>query len=243
MPVHDWRRVDAGIFHAFHLSWLSNLASVLNDGLLPPEYYALIELRHRGSVIPPLMGQFTEEPVADLVAHLDLPSNPMTRFRSEAGDAAYWNKKNRIVVRHEDGHIAIGVIEIVSAGDKAAGYAFRRFVDHAIDLITSKVHLLVVDLNLPTRLDPRGMHAAIWEQYTGQSFDPPEKEPLTLVAYQASDSVSAYVEPTHIGAELRDMPLFLMSNGYTAIPLEQTYQSAYRSIPQRWRRVVEGSTD
>ena len=43
MPIHDWTRVDAGIFHDFHLGWIAEIRHVLNGGLLPPNYYALAE--------------------------------------------------------------------------------------------------------------------------------------------------------------------------------------------------------
>src|ERR1700751_5613393 len=43
MPVHDWGRVEAGIFHAFHHDWITEMARALNRGLLPGEYYALPE--------------------------------------------------------------------------------------------------------------------------------------------------------------------------------------------------------
>ncbi len=43
MPIHDWTRVDAGIFHHFHLEWIGEIARVLNAGLLPPDHYALAE--------------------------------------------------------------------------------------------------------------------------------------------------------------------------------------------------------
>ncbi len=43
MPIHDWTRVDAGIFHAFHHSWIEEISRSLNRGLLPTEYYALAE--------------------------------------------------------------------------------------------------------------------------------------------------------------------------------------------------------
>src|SRR6202521_2587168 len=43
MPVHDWTRVDAGIFHAFHHDWITDIARALNRGLLPTDYYALPE--------------------------------------------------------------------------------------------------------------------------------------------------------------------------------------------------------
>src|SRR5947208_5074826 len=43
MPIHDWTRVDAGIFHDFHHEWISTLRRSLNAGLLPPDHYALAE--------------------------------------------------------------------------------------------------------------------------------------------------------------------------------------------------------
>ncbi|MGH7193944.1 MAG: hypothetical protein ACREJM_10485 [Candidatus Saccharimonadales bacterium] len=36
MPIHDWTRVEAGIFHHFHVEWMGALARALNQGLLPP---------------------------------------------------------------------------------------------------------------------------------------------------------------------------------------------------------------
>src|SRR5260370_32119660 len=43
MPIHDWTRVSDGTFHAFHVSWVSELQESLNSGLLPPPYYAQAE--------------------------------------------------------------------------------------------------------------------------------------------------------------------------------------------------------
>ena len=50
MPIHDWTRVDAGLFHDFHQSWSVTLRNALNSGGLPPEYFALIEQRMRGPI-------------------------------------------------------------------------------------------------------------------------------------------------------------------------------------------------
>jgi hypothetical protein len=41
MPIHDWTRVDAGLFLAFHQSWIIVLARALNTGVLPVDYFAL----------------------------------------------------------------------------------------------------------------------------------------------------------------------------------------------------------
>src|SRR5579872_1596664 len=43
MPIHDWTRVDAGIFHDFHHAWIEEIKRALNRGILPPSFYALAE--------------------------------------------------------------------------------------------------------------------------------------------------------------------------------------------------------
>ena len=43
MPVHDWTRLPAGIFHAFHAAWLVELQKRLNRGGMPSGYSALVE--------------------------------------------------------------------------------------------------------------------------------------------------------------------------------------------------------
>jgi hypothetical protein len=43
MPIHDWRRVQAGTFHDFHMSWIAELKKRFNQDLLPEGFYALAE--------------------------------------------------------------------------------------------------------------------------------------------------------------------------------------------------------
>lgn len=38
------------------------------------------------------------------------------------------------------------------------------------------------------------------------------------------------------------MPLFLTAGSYITVPLEETYQAAYRSVPQRWRTVLDAKS-
>src|SRR5262249_48499997 len=48
-----------------------------------------------------------------------------------------------------------------------------------------------------------------------------------LVAYQAGSETAAYLEPVAVGDRLSDMPLFLSSDVYISVPLEETYQAAW----------------
>src|SRR2546422_2667362 len=54
MPVHDWCRVDANVFHHFHQRWTIAICDALNAGLLPPGYSALVE-QHAGGLIPDVL--------------------------------------------------------------------------------------------------------------------------------------------------------------------------------------------
>ena len=103
-------------------------------------------------------------------------------------------------------------------------------------------HLLIIDLFPPTPRDPQGIHGAIWSEFSGTRYEPPPGEPLTLAAYSAGSPKRAYVEPTAVGRELIEMPLFLEPEIYINVPLEETYQAAYRGVPMRWKRVLESVT-
>ena len=63
MPMHDWTRVEAGIYHDFHHEWISEIKRALNRGLLPEDYYALAEQQAAGfgpDVLQSLMDRNTE---------------------------------------------------------------------------------------------------------------------------------------------------------------------------------------
>jgi len=49
MPLHDWTRVPAGLFHDFHQSWSIRLKDALNAGRLPDGIVALVEIVSPGS--------------------------------------------------------------------------------------------------------------------------------------------------------------------------------------------------
>ena len=213
MPAHDWARVDAGIFHAFQLGWIVELARSLNANLLPEDYYALLE--QQATATPPV------KPTA------------------ETDMEFYRRKQTPIVVRHVSGDRVVAMIEIVSPGNKSTRNALRSFVEKAAELLDQRIHLLIVDLLPPGPRDPHGIHAAIWDEIAGQPYTPPAGQPLTLVAYETALTVRAYVRNVAVGDSLPDMPLFLEPNGRVQVPLEATYQTAFAAMPRRWRRVLE----
>jgi hypothetical protein len=245
MAVHDWKRVEAGVFHDFHHAWIEEIKRALNRGLLPADYYALAE-QHAAGFGPDVLtlqgrtrneNEVSEREEGGCVA--TLRSKPQTRFHFETAAEFYRRKKSSIVVRHVTGDRIVAMIEIVSPGNKASRKAFQAFVDKACELLEYRIHLLIVDLFSPTQRDPNGVHAAIWEEVQDEPFQPPAEKPLTLVAYECDLTTRAHVEPVALGENLPEMPLFLEPDGYVPVPLETTYEAAFAAVPLRWRRVLE----
>jgi len=245
MPVHDWTKVDAGIFHAFHHRWISAISDALNQGILPPDYYALPE-QHAAGFGPDVLtlhGSRAPEPDSDTSAHRGgaglVIERPRLEPTAETDMEFYRRKQNAIVVRHVSGDRVVAMIEIVSPGNKSTRHALRSLVEKAAQLIEKGVHLLLVDLFPPGRRDPQGLHAAIWEEIAGQEYEPPADKPLAVMAYESGLAVRAYVRHLAVGDALPEMPLFLERDACITAPLEQTYQLAFAAQPARWRAVLE----
>lgn len=214
MPVHDWTRVDAGIFHDFHVGWIPELRTALNSGLLPEGYYALAE-QHAGRSIADVLT--TIEPAA------------LARRRT-------------LAIRHVSGHRLVALLEIVSPSNKDRARHVAEFVSKAVDALDIGVHLLVVDLFPPGPNDRQGIHGVIRQhlEQSDEPYDLPAETPLTLASYAAGPRVEVYIEHLAVGAPLPEMPLFLNPDRYINVPLEATYQEAYRGVPAFWRGVLEG---
>jgi hypothetical protein len=247
MPVHDWTRVDAGIFHDFHVSWIPEIRKVLNGGLLPDGYYALAE-QHAGRSIPDLLtlhtSAATQEPVS-------LPSTtggtavaespPRARRKQTVAPAELLTRPRTLAIRHVSGHRLVALLEIVSPANKDRARSVDEFAAKVASALRAGVHVLFVDLFPPGRFDPAGMHGAVWAQLedTAESVALPPGEPMTLASYVAERDPTAYLEYVGVGASLPEMALFLTVERYIKLPLEATYQEAYRGMPEFWRELLE----
>lgn len=244
MPIHDWTRVDAGIFHDFHHEWISTIKRALNGGILPPTHYALAE-QLAGGYGPDVL---TLEGPAEHPAHATEEAQggialavvqPKVSFHARTEADIYAAKANRITVRHVSDHRVVAVVEIVSPGNKSTRGALRTFAEKAAGLLRRGVHLLVVDPFPPGARDPQGIHQVIWSELDNTNFMLPPDRPLTLASYTGGACQEAFVEPVAVGAALPDMPLFLTAEFYVEVPLEKTYQAAWEAVPAFWRKVLE----
>jgi hypothetical protein len=241
MPIHDWTRVNAGLFHHFDQHWTVTLASGLNDGALPREYFALVEQN--------ILGPIPDVLTLQIPPGAEMPSNgtaglavatapPKTRLIRRHEADVYAEKANRITVGHRHGRL-VAVIEIISPGNKASRSELRTFVEKATELLRQNIHLLVIDLFPPSTRDPQGIHKAIWDELQEEDLELPPDKPLTLAAYDAGPPRVAYIEPVAVGDVLPAMPLFLKPEFYVTAPLEATYQETWKLFPAPLKGLLE----
>jgi len=210
---------------------------------LPEGYYAMAE-QVAGRPHPDVMVLEECEPLPDS-SNAQTPSGgalalalhpPAVRYTLESEEALYAIKANRIAIYHSSGDRVVAFIEIVSPGNKRSQVAVNHMLEKLAAALQHGRHLLVIDLFAPGKHDPEGLHAALWGTTPGVTTE----QPLSLAAYRASVPPTAYFEPVPVGGSLRDMPLFLTRDHYVNTPLEATYQVAWRGVPNRWKRVIEG---
>jgi hypothetical protein len=241
MPIHDWTRVDAGLFHAFHQDWIGGLARALN-AVLPADFFAIREQSTRGPVPDVLTLKLSGgnlDPGGRATAPAVATAPPRTRFTRRAEEQIYVRKGDHIKIRHRHGDV-VAVVEIVSPGNKASAYALSTFVEKAAGFIAGGIHLLVVDLFPPSKRDPQGIHKAIWDRFIEEEFELPPDKPLTLASYEAQPDPTAYIEPVAVGDVLPDMPIYLEPGCYVSAPLEASYQETWdESFPGPMKRLLE----
>ncbi len=249
VPVNDWTRVDAGIFHDFHTVWIGQIRSALNEGVLPEGYYALAE-QHTGQSIADILTLHARPEDSGVRSRgtssgggtvmLDAP--PKVRRYRTVGAIPTADRQRSIAIRHVSGHELVALIEVVSPANKDRTESINDFAAKVVDALGKGIHLLIIDLFPPGKHDPFGIHGVIDRRInrSGAPYDLPLDEPLTVVSYVAREKVDAYIEHLAVGAKIPPMPLFLKPDGCVSVPLESTYAAAYAGVPSVWRDVLEG---
>lgn len=239
MPIHDWTRVPAGVYHDFHQDWTIEIRRRLNAGVLPPGYFAMADQRVTGPEpdIVALRLRGPESAGGLLVAQTPPRVQRAARARIEA--ALYARKANRIAIHHTLGQV-VAMIEVVSPGNKDSQKALISFVDKAAGFLMNGIHFLVIDPFPPGPRDPGGIAQAIWSEIADEPLETPSADrSLTIAGFDAGEPVTAYVDRIAVGDDLPDAPLFLAPGWYVNVPLEETYQASWAATPRPIRDLVE----
>jgi hypothetical protein len=212
----------------------------MNEELLPPDYYSLVE-QNAGDILTDVLtlhgsphnGHLGSEPVPPGSPIALATMAPKVRTKSTLPRNYNVPADKQLVIRHVTGDRIVAIIEIVSRGNKSSEDEFQRFVVKAAEAIRIGIHQIVIDLHPPTSRDPQGIHGAILSQMGDRTYEAPPDKPLTLVSYVAMPIGTAYVEPIAVGDVMPPMPLFLDEGHYVNVPLEETYMGAFKGVP-RW---------
>jgi hypothetical protein len=250
VPVHDWARIYAGAFHDFHNEWLVAIKHALSRGLLPSEYYAMVDQiagglgpdvltlqRPDGLPSAPGNGAIGPSRPGNSQAVADRP--PKAQFHITDEPRWYAKKGKAVTVRHASTHEVVAVVEIVSIGNKNSRKGIQSFVRKADELLAAGVHLTVVDVFRPGPRDPEGIHPLIWGGDAADSFRFDPARPLTCAAYIGDPGAEAFVDTFAIGDPVPDIPLFFTTRDYVELPLEATYLAAFAEAPPAVREVLE----
>ena len=252
MPLHDWSRVESGIFHDFHTAWITEIRNKLNAGLLPENYYALAE-QHAGDDIAAVLALHVPPAPEEL--------NPPIFGDSETGGTALAEAPPKISqhekieldileiqrylsIRHLSSHRVVALLEIVSPGNKNNQARYDTFVHKTVDAVRRRVNVLLVDVHATGRFDQNGINACIRNMLSPHStpiVDKPRHSTLASYAPAPPRSVDIYVEHVAPDMPLPDMPIFLTPDRYVNVPLEATHLEAWKGMPSFWRNVVLGN--
>lgn len=252
MPVHDWTRVESGIFHAFHVGWIPEIQKALNEGLLPEGYYALAE-QHYGRPITDLLTLHAspgESPLEGLpplpdVGGTAVAEAPPRVQRRQTIEPAALSRRRSLAIRHVSGHRLVALLEIVSPANKDRARHVEEFTEKCLAALESGIHVVIVDLFPPSPNDPQGLHGIIRRELeqNDESSELPVERPITLVSYAAGPRVEVYLDHLAVGDSLPEMPLFLSPDRYVNVPLEATYKEAWDGMPEYWRGVLEHANE
>jgi hypothetical protein len=221
----------------------------LNAGLLPKGYYALAEqvatrmqtdvltLRSPAPRTPSPSGAGSGVvALAETPPHVRLSVRPDPQRKPRRPT----RRGRHLVIRHITGHQVVALVEIGSPSNKDRKAHVRELAEKVVRSLEAGIHVLMLDLLPPGPHDPHGLHGAVWAYFDRAPYEPPPDDPLTLASYAwDGEEPHAYVEPIAVGQLLIDMPLFLTADRYVSVPLELTYQEAYRGMPEFWRNVIE----
>ncbi len=238
MPMHDWTRVDSGVFHAFHTLWIAEIQRALVERL-PDEYYCLPEQR-AGLFVPDLLTLSRGGPEGRIESSggTAVMTPPRTSLFQESLAEPFRPRQRQVVIRHASGDRVVAVIEIVSPANKDTAPRTLMFVRKVRELLERGIHVLSLDPFPGGSSAPDGLHAEIFADAVDEPLRCPTERPLALVSYECAERIRVWMECLSVGEVLPDMPVFLEPGAHIPVPLEPTSDAAWQGMPAGWREVI-----
>ncbi len=229
-PVRHWE--------SLHAVWLTSIMARLNQGILPPNYFAEAQV-HVGSRFEVDVGSFEETTQESL----ELPTGGGTAVAVEPRvwlapppvgtlPAVFPDSLEGLIYADEGGAILAGAIEMVSPGNKDRAATREAFVAKCASYLQQGVGVVIVDI-VTSRL--ANLHEEL-SNALGGSCPLPKGSNLYATAYRPvrrpdTDHHEVWTYPLALGEALPIVPLALRRGPIVPVDLE----SAYREACQRSR--------
>jgi hypothetical protein len=221
-------------WESFHARWAAAMADVLNDALLPGEYFAEVQV-HVGSRVEVDVGTFAYASTsvahahragtatATLAAHPWAPPAPAMRISTVFPDSL-----EVLVFSSEAGPTLVAAIELVSPGNKDREEHRRAFAAKCSSYVQQGIGLMIVDI--VTNRQANLHNAFVRLLHAGGSFLLPE-ELLYATAYRPvrredTDEIEVWPATLTVGRSLPVLPLPLDKALCVPLDLGATYGEA-----------------
>jgi hypothetical protein len=220
-------------WEGIHSAWAATIARLLNESLLPPDYFAMphvtVGVRVEADVVTYRASASTDgngavavqtwaPPQPTLSAEVDFVQLPSFEVQ---------------VYQEMGGAKLRGVIELVSPANKDRESHRHAFAVKCAAYLQSGIGLLVVDVVTERKANLHAHLIEVLQQSTALGWQSPSD--LATVAYRAvpwsnGDRVEVWTEALTVGAELPTMPLWLEPALCVPVKLEENYVATCESL-------------
>jgi hypothetical protein len=221
---------------SFHSQWAASLAAYLNRDILPPRYYADMQVHFGGSI--------EEIDVTTPESPLDRPPpSPEAGTTAVVAPAAVWappepplvmpavfpDEFEVLIYVEEGGLNPIAAVELVSPGDKDRPETRQGFAAKCAKYLHQGIGLAVIDVVTNRRANLHDELVRLMELTAEYAF--PGQPPVYAVAYRparrkAGGQIDVWLAPLAVGQPLPTVPLALRGADCVPLDLEATYTEA-----------------
>jgi hypothetical protein len=228
-------------WESFHGQWAGSLANSLNSGLLPPGYFAEMQvtlaggrvevdvptLEGKGNGPAPASSTSQQGGVATLAAPVWAPPAPALELPANFPDEV-----EVLVFSTEGGPTLVGAIELVSPGNKDRPDARRAFAIKCLSYLQSGIGLVLVDVVTNRRAN---LHDEMVQLLPEDAPLFPDSASLYAAAYRPfrrpdAERIAVWPAGLALGQELPQMPLWLRG---VPVPVRVDLEATYTEARQR----------
>jgi hypothetical protein len=219
-------------WESFHARWASSIADSLNKDLLPPDYFAEIQV-HVGSRVEVDIATFEEAPratdgnggVATATMAAKVYTPPATTM---VMPAIFPDSLEVLVISTQAGPTLVAAVELVSPGNKDRPDFRRAFAAKCASYLQQGVGLMIVDIVTERQAN---LHNELVQLLDAGDNFLLAAESLYAVAYHphrltAKNQIEVWASPLAVGQLLPVLPLSLDKGIFVPLDLDATYSEA-----------------